>query len=183
MVRMTADERRESVLRAAVPEFALGGLAGTSTGSIARRAGVSQPYLFRLYPSKKHLFLASVERGFELVRQAFEHAADGLVGQEALDAMGSAYRELLADRELLLHQMQAYAACEDPEVRDVARAGFGRLWRTVETATGADAETLRQFFAMGMLMNVAAAMDLPSFDARWALECLAPPEAPAVGSG
>ncbi len=98
MVRMTAEERRESVLRAAVPEFAVGGLAGTSTEAIAGRAGVSQPYLFRLFPSKKTLFLASVERTFALIEAAFREAAT-----DALAAMGAAYRDLLADRQLLLH--------------------------------------------------------------------------------
>src|SRR3954469_17487960 len=94
-VRQTADERRESVLRAALPEFAAGGLTGTSTEAIARRAGISQPYLFRLYPTKKALFLAAVSRGFQRVGQTFEAAADGQTGDDALLAMGAAYVDLL----------------------------------------------------------------------------------------
>jgi AcrR family transcriptional regulator len=177
MVRMTAEERRESVLRAAVPEFAVGGLAGTSTEAIAGRAGVSQPYLFRLFPSKKALFLASVERTFALIEAAFREAASGPDGADALAAMGAAYRDLLADRQLLLHQLQAYAASEDPEVREVTRRGFGTLWRTVEDLSGASPEQVREWFAMGMLMNVVAALDLGGYDARWATDCL-PPELP-----
>ncbi|MEZ5114775.1 MAG: TetR/AcrR family transcriptional regulator [Candidatus Nanopelagicales bacterium] len=178
MARMTADERRESVLRAAAPEFALGGLAGTSTESIARRAGVSQPYLFRLFPTKKALFLASAERTFARVEQAFRDAADGRTGREALDAMALAYAGLLQDRDLLLHQLQAYAACDDPEVRDVTRAAYGRLWLMVQETTGVPEDEVRSFFAMGMLMNVIAAMDLDHLDAPWAQACLPPPVPP-----
>jgi AcrR family transcriptional regulator len=171
---MTADERRESVLAAALPEFAAGGLTGTSTESIARRAGVSQPYLFRLYPSKKALFIASLERTFERVETTFRTAARGLSGDEALAAMGRSYGDLLADRNLLLHQLQAYAACDDPQVRDATRAGFGHLWAMVSDTSGAAPEQIREFFAMGMLMNVAAAMDLPGYDSWWAADCVPP---------
>jgi AcrR family transcriptional regulator len=170
--RMSADERREAVLTAAVPEFAVGGLRGTSTESIARRAGIAQPYLFRLYPTKKDLFLASVGRVFDRIAAAFEEAAGGRDGEEAMAAMGEAYGRFLADRDLLMHQMQAYAACDDPDVRAVTRRGFGRLWTLVEELTGASADDIRGFFAGGMLFNVIAAMDLGAFDARWAVDCV-----------
>src|SRR6266700_3589556 len=104
-VRMSAGERRETVLEAAVAEFALRGLAGTSTEDVARRAGISQPYLFRLFPTKKALFLALVER--------------------------------------------------------VSGLPFDRIVK---------------FFAMGMLMNVAAAMALPAVDERWTSWCPKQPE-------
>jgi len=180
--RQTADERRESVLRAALPEFAVGGLAGTSTEAIARRAGISQPYLFRLFPTKKALFLAAVERGFLRVEEAFGTAADGLTGMDALAAMGDAYGDLLADRDLLLTQLHAYAACADPEIRDVTRRSFRRLLQYVERVTGAPPEAVMQFFATGMLINVAAAMDLPAVDERWAQQCLVT-GAPAAAAG
>src|SRR5499427_10898176 len=114
-VRMSAEQRREMVLEAAVAEFALHGLAGTSTESVARRAGISQPYLFRLFPTKKALFLALVERCYSRIEEAFIAAAGDKTGDEALDAMGDAYHRLLENRTLLLLQMQAYAACEDPD--------------------------------------------------------------------
>jgi AcrR family transcriptional regulator len=171
---MTAEERRESVLRAAVPEFAVGGLTGTSTEDIARRAGVSQPYLFRLFPSKKALFIASVQRTFERIATAFEEAADGTEGPEALAQMANAYGELLQDRNLLMHQMQAFAAADDPEVGDAARRGFGDVWNLVARVSGASSEEVRQFFATGMLINVVAALQLDLTDAQWALECVPP---------
>jgi AcrR family transcriptional regulator len=166
-VRMTAGERREMVLEAALGEFAVGGLAGTSTEDVARRAEISQPYLFRLFPTKKALFLALVERCFRRVEDAFTAAAGDSVGEEALEAMGHAYKRLLEDRTLLLLQMQAYAACDDPAIRAATRAGYKKLWMLVERLTGLPFERVVEFFAMGMLMNVAAAMDLPAVDERW----------------
>ncbi len=157
--RSTAEERREDVLEAALIEFADGGLDGTSTDAIARRAGISQPYLFRLYPSKKALFCAAVERCFTRVRMAFRDAAEGLTGLEAKEAMGEAYHQLLTDQTFLRIQLQAYAAaCNDDEIRDVTRKGFSRLWDEVVVLTGFTPEESRSYMAMGMLLNVAAAM-------------------------
>jgi AcrR family transcriptional regulator len=168
---MPAAERRELVLDAAVAEFAVHGLAGTSTEDVARRAGISQPYLFRLFPTKKALFLALVDRCFRRVRDTFIDAAGDLTGDAAMEAMGDAYERLLEDRVLLLLQMQAYAACDDPEIRTATRAGFKKLWELVEQLTGLPFQTVVDFFAVGMLMNVAAAMDLPAVDERWTSWC------------
>ena len=175
--RMPAVERRELVLDVAVAEFAVHGLAGTSTEDVARRAGISQPYLFRLFPTKKALFLALVDRCYLRVAEAFSAAAGDLTGEEALEAMGDAYERLLDDRTLLLLQMQAYAACEDPEIRAATRAGFKKLWELSERLTGLPFQDVVDFFAIGMLMNVAAAMDLPAVDERWTSWC--PKNSPA----
>ena len=169
--RMPAAERRELVLEAAVAEFAAHGLAGTSTENVARRAGISQPYLFRLFPTKKALFLALVRQCFRRVEDTFTVAAAGRTGEEAMEAMGDAYERLLDDRTLLLLQMQAYAACDDAEIRAATRAGFKKLWELVERLTGLPFQGVVDFFAVGMLMNVAAAMDLPAVDERWTSWC------------
>jgi AcrR family transcriptional regulator len=176
---MSAGERREAVLEAAVTEFAAGGLAGTSTEDVARRAGISQPYLFRLFPTKKALFLALVERCFQRIAEAFTAAAGDKTGEEALEAMGDEYERLLDDRTLLLLQMHAYAACEDPDIRAATRAGYKRLWGMVERVSGLPFDRVVAFFAMGMLINVAAAMDLPAVDERWTSWC---PKSPAPGA-
>jgi AcrR family transcriptional regulator len=171
--RKSAEVRREEILEAAMKEFAYGGLHGTSTEAIAKRAGISQPYLFRLFGTKKELFIASSTRCFGRVLGAFQEAAEGKTGSEAKKAMGKTYDRLLADRELLLGQMQMYAACSDPEIRDATRHGFAELFRFVEQATGLSTGEIRDFFALGMLMNVAAAMDLPQIckdDDTWARE-------------
>jgi AcrR family transcriptional regulator len=172
--RMPAEQRRELVLGEAMAAFATHGYAGTSTEEVARRAGISQPYLFRLFPTKKALFLALVERCFRRVRDEFAAAAGELTGEEAMAAMANAYEGLLDDRILLLLQMQAYAACDDPEIRDATRTGFRKLWEQVERITGLPYQTVVDFFAVGMLMNVAAAMNLPEVDGRWTSWCPKP---------
>src|SRR5271156_5316762 len=172
--RMPAAERRELVLEAALAEFAARGLAGTSTEDVARRAGISQPYLFRLFPTKRGLFLALVQRCFDRLLGNFPTGGGRPGGQDALMAMGDAYELLLDDRLLLQMQMQAYAACDDPEVRATTRAGFKHLWELVERLTGLPFQDVVDFFAVGMLMNVAAAMDLPAVDERWTNWCPKP---------
>ena len=162
--RLKADERRDEVIAAAAIEFAAGGLAGTSTESIARRAGVSQPYLFQLFGTKKDLFLAAVRDCFRRTGSRFEEAArdarsDGLDTAATLDRMGGAYhRMLLADRNLLRLQLHAYAACGDPEVRDAVREEYVGLWHAVARMSGADQLDLTPWFAHGMLMNVIASI-------------------------
>jgi len=164
---MTADDRREMLIEAAFAEFARGGLHGTSADDIARRAGISQPYLFRLFRTKKALFLAAVERCFDQTTDVFRDAAQGVEPAARLEAMGIAYCRLLRDRQKLMMQMQTYAACDDPEVRDLVQRRYGELFRFVEEIARADEESVRAWFATGMLLNVAAAMDLPGLNETW----------------
>jgi AcrR family transcriptional regulator len=166
--RMSAADRREQIVVAAQQEFARAGLHGTSTEDIARRAGISQPYLFRLFGTKKELFLAAVERCYRDTQQTFADAAAGAQGEEALQAMGEAYVAMLDDRNRLLGQMQAYAACDDAEVCAAVRRGYGELVEYVERVSGASPEVVSAFFAKGMLLNVITAMSLLDADEPWA---------------
>jgi AcrR family transcriptional regulator len=155
------------VLAVAEREFGRSGLHGTSTEAIAERAGISQPYLFRLFGTKKGLFLACSRHCFERTRDTFRRAAEqegGSQPADVLERMGKAYIELLHDRELLLLQLQTQAACDDDEVRAVAREGYGELWREVQRLSGAGDDEVSLFFATGMLLNVAAAMDVTNLD-------------------
>ncbi len=176
--RQTADARREAILAAAVVEFAEHGLHGTATEAIARRAGVSQPYVFRLFGTKKALFLAAVERGNERVLRAFREAAAEAqrAGGDLWAAMGLAYVGLLADRDELLLTMQSFAACGDPEVAELVRRRFGEVTRFVAAQPGATDEMVRAFLAEGMLLNVAAAINLPAVAHQedWVRLCLGP---------
>ena len=160
--RQTAAERRDTVLDAATKEFAAKGYHGTSTEDIARRAGISQPYLFRLFGSKKDLYLASVRRCFRRTLEVMQEAAEGLRGEDALSAMGTAYGVLLSTDPLMLQaQLQTYAAAlDDPDVRLAVREGYGDLYTYVERVSGVPAPRLARFFAMGMLFNVVGAMGL-----------------------
>ena len=160
--RQTAEARREDVLTAALEEFATAGFRGASTDAIARRAGISQPYLFRLFGSKKELYLATVRRCFRRTLEEMQSAAEGLRGEEALEAMGAAYGVLLKTDPLMLQaQLQTYAAALDnDDVQLAVRQGYGDLYTYVERVSGVSAPRLARFFAMGMLFNVVAAMGL-----------------------
>jgi len=170
--RISKDERRREIVEAATREFAVSGLHGTPVDAIAKQVGVSQPYLFQLFGTKKELFIAAVRRAFERTVATFRTAA-AEAGEDAgpadiLITMGTAYQRLLDDRSLLLMQMQAYVACEDEEIRDVVRDEMLRLVSFVQSASGAPEEAIREWLAYGMLMNVVAAMDLTGVDADWA---------------
>jgi AcrR family transcriptional regulator len=170
--RSSKEERRREIIEAATREFAIGGLHGTPVDAIAKQVGVSQPYLFQLFGTKKALFIAAVQRAFERTVATFRTAA-AEAGEDASPAdvlmvMGASYQGYLEDRTLLLMQMQAYAACADEEIRDVVRDEMLRLVSFVQSASGAPEPAIREWLAYGMLMNVVAAMDLTDVDADWA---------------
>jgi AcrR family transcriptional regulator len=173
--RKTAEQRREEIVTVALRQFAQGGYRGTSTETIAREAGISQPYLFRLFGTKRDLFLACYERAMARIRRTFQDAGRGVPREERLRSMGKAYIRMLVNREELLFQMQAYAACSDPEIREPVRRGYGEVLREVARISGAGPEQIWHFFAEGMLLNVIASLDLPAvpeardWRAHWAM--------------
>lgn len=174
----TAEDRRETILQAAERIFAARGLHGTPTIEIAKAAGISQAYLFRLFPTKSELFMALVRRCNERTYRTFADAAAAAKATGETDvmrAMGCSYTTLLADRNLLLNQLHAHAACDDPEIRDEMRRGFAQLVELVERESGASPETVRRFFAHGMLLNVLTAMSASEVDEHWAQVLQAPP--------
>jgi AcrR family transcriptional regulator len=161
--RQSAEERREQVLAAATHEFARRGYHAASTASIAERAGISQPYIYALFPNKKELFLAAQARMIGHLRSTFVNAAFGLdTPEDRLRAMGESYRPLIeADRDELLLQMQGHAAASDPEIGPAVSASFKGLYDDVRRVSGASPEEVSHFFACGMLINVTTALDLP----------------------
>jgi AcrR family transcriptional regulator len=171
--RSTAAARRDDVLDAALVEFAERGFEGASTEDIARGAGISQPYLFRLFGTKKELFKAAVGRCFRETLELFQRAAEGKRGEDALKAIGHAYQKQLEDdRTRLRAQMQAYAACDDPEIREVVRAGYGDLVAYVRRVSGADWPAVWGFFSTGMLLNVLASMHVDDQPEQWMQDLL-----------
>lgn len=165
---MSGPERRAQVLAIAAEEFAEHGLHGASTEAIARDAGITQAYVFRMFGTKKALFLELVQTAFERLSAAMREAGDGKTGIDALSAMGAQYFDLLADRTSLLLQLQGFAACGDPEVKDAVRACFARMWDTAEDGTGLEPVAVKAFLAFGMLLNAGAAMDVEQLDETWA---------------
>jgi AcrR family transcriptional regulator len=165
--RKSAEERREEILAVALEHFAAGGYHGTSTETIARDVGISQPYLFRLFRTKRELFLACNERACEKVLDAFRRAAAGATAGEELAAMGHAYvHELLPDRHALLMLMQGYAAVLDPTIQKDVRRRYGEVIAEVGRLSGAGPDDVWDFFAQGMLLNVVTALDLQQLAAE-----------------
>ncbi|WNI17229.1 TetR/AcrR family transcriptional regulator [Actinacidiphila sp. ITFR-21] len=174
MVRMSAQDRRQSVIRAAMSEFAHGGYKGTSTEAIARRVGVSQPYLFRLFPNKQAIFLAAAEYCMDTTREALTAAADKVPAEERLEAMGRAYQELIHDDpERLLMQMQTYVAVAsseaagDPGFGEAVRERWQALWDAVHLELGADVDETTEFLAYGMLINTLVSLGFPADHRNW----------------
>jgi AcrR family transcriptional regulator len=170
--RIPAIERRDALIEAAVREFARGGLHGTPVDRIARRVGVAQPYVFSLFGTKRELFVAAVQRCFELVADTFTNAAAEFdpgtapPDTDVMKAMGNAYVELLSShRDYLMLQHQAYAACDDEVIRDRVRASYAGLVAHVERLSGAEPERIDDFFRHGMWLNVAAAMGVEDLSA------------------
>lgn len=175
----TAEARRETVLRTAIGAFAARGYFGTTTTEVAKRAGISQAYVYRLFPNKESLFVAVVEHCFARVRASLaEGAAAATAGADGagdrdpeavLSAMGASYARLIGDRDLLLLQLHAQAAAaSEPAVREAVRAGYARLVEYVRGVSGGDGEQVQRFFAVGMLCHLVVSMGAEEVDAPWA---------------
>ena len=172
--RRSAEERREEILEIALRQFGEGGYRGTSTEAIAREAGISQPYLFRLFRTKRDLFLACADRACDCVGSLFRRVAADAPPGEGLERMGEAYmQELLPERHQIRMLMQSYVAGAEPEIQAHVRASYMRLVREVAELAGVPPAETFTFFAHGMLLNVIAALDIPMERGieAWGLEC------------
>ena len=173
--RVPAAERRDALIAAAIEEFALGGLHGTPVDRIARRVGVAQPYVFSLFPTKRDLFIAAVERGFENAIECFTGSAAAFrqenpegtyTSMDLLGALGDSYIEMLKnERPKLMFQLQAYAACEDETIRERVSAAYRRLMVHVQELSDATDDEVNEFLSHGMWLNVQAALQMMDLDA------------------
>ena len=156
------------MLEAASTEFSRKGFHGASTDAIAKAAGISQPYLFRLFGTKKELYLATTERKMEETYQVFERASRGKTGADALKAMGEAYQTLIVDRERLQLMLHCFAAAaDDPEIRESGRRVWRDLVELAERRSGETPEVISTFFGKGMLLNVLMAMGVMDDPTPW----------------
>ncbi|WP_051175079.1 TetR/AcrR family transcriptional regulator [Nocardia exalbida] len=177
--RMTASERGEQVLLAAIRAFAEAGYAATRTDEIARRAGVSQPYVIRLFGTKQNLFRAALHRVCDRIEEVFRaaraEAAPDADPEAALAALGGGYSVFLAERELLQLLLHGFAASIEPEIGNQVRARFGEIYQLIRELTGASGTETRRFLSTGMLLTVMSAMRVAGPDAipaAWATELL-----------
>lgn len=160
--RLSAEQRRPQIVDAAITEFALAGLAGTSTESIARRAGISHAYLFRLFPTKRDLFMAAIDRAYGHILQTFQAAyQDRDPSEPVFKVLGESYVRLIEDRKELLFQFQALAACGDDDIRARVRERYGQAYDWVKRTTGADDDLVRLFMATGALLDIGTATGDP----------------------
>ena len=156
-VRLTAKERGVEVLEAAVRAFGASGYEGTKTDEIARMAGVSQPYVIRLFGTKQQLFLAAVQSVCDRIEQIFREAA---AESPELSSLGRNYERLLSERELLLVLLHGFSASGDPAIGDCVRARFGSIYHLIRDLTGASPQEAREFLSTGMLLTVMSAMQV-----------------------
>lgn len=170
--RMTGEDRREQILKIAADAFAEFGLHGVSAEQIAREAGITHAYVFRLFGTKKDLFIEVIRRAFGTMTARLTEAAGQASGLDALSAMGQRYHDSLTDRTLLLLQLQAFAACGDEQVRAAVRESFGAMWNTVAERSGVDAVQVKTFMAFGMLLNTNAALSAAELPEPWARQAM-----------
>jgi AcrR family transcriptional regulator len=160
--RMKAEDRKVLILEAAVEEYGRSGMAATSTEVIAERAGVSQPYLFRLFGTKADLIVAAIEHHTTRLRRTFREAAEQRDPDTSpLEAMALAYIGFMNDDVNSLRcQLHTWAAGSDPAIKDVAQRTYREIWEDIATLSGASADEVRDFMAQGMLLTIVAALDL-----------------------
>ncbi|NMN94193.1 TetR/AcrR family transcriptional regulator [Nocardiaceae bacterium YC2-7] len=167
---MAAADRRELILQAATRAFAKGGYAGTSTDAVAREAGVSQPYVVRMFGTKVELFREVYVRSSDMVMATFDAALDELdiepESQAFWDSLGAAYSELISDRDLLLVMMHGFSAASTPEIGAAARKCMSATYKQLRDRTGCTPEQARGFISHGMLLNILLAMNAPDYAAE-----------------
>lgn len=151
--RLTATERTEQIVCAAVTAFSSTGYAGTSTDDVARAAGVSQPYVIRLFRSKQRLFVTAVDYAARQIETAFRES-----GATDLDGLGDAYDTLLNRYEVLGMLLHGFAASSDADIGERVRECFGRLYTLVRELTGADPREASEFIGIGMFLTIMGAM-------------------------
>jgi AcrR family transcriptional regulator len=163
---MASDERRELVLEAATAVFGQRGYAGTTTDQVAIAAGVSQPYVVRMFGTKEKLFLAVLQRALDTLMAAFRRAlADdsappNTAGGDAGHRLGLAYADLLTDRGLLLSLMHGFVLGADPEIGKLARCGFLEVYSFLKDEVGMSPAVASDFLAHGMMLNTLVGLQM-----------------------
>jgi TetR/AcrR family transcriptional regulator len=164
--RKTADERRASILRAAAEVFGRNGYEGATTDQVARAAGVSQPYVVRLFGSKEALFLAVLANAKDALLTSFREAIAEAraTGTTMAQTLGDAYVELARERGVHLSLLQAFVIGSNPVIGAAARAGYLEIWRLLQEEAGLDVAEATDFLARGMLLSVLLAVDMTVLD-------------------
>lgn len=161
--RIPADQRREQILAVASELFGERGYAGTTTDQVAKAAGISQPYVVRMFGTKEQLFLEALERARDALMVTFRRVlAEPGDGRSLEVRLGSEYIDLVADRGILRILMHAFLSGSDPVVGPAARTGFLDIFRFLTDEAGFTTEQCVEFLSRGMLYNTILALELPS---------------------
>ena len=160
-VRMSSEDRREQIIAAALAVFGAKGYEGTTTDDVARTAGISQPYVVRLFGTKENLFLAAMQSAFDALMRVFRvELADTVSERPVAKRIGDAYVELLSTRGLHQTLSHAWLLGGHPVIGPAARKGFAQVWEFFRDEAGFEADEARMFLAEGMLINVMIGMRL-----------------------
>lgn len=156
--------RKMQILEAAAALFAESGYYKTTTADVARKVGVTQPYVFHFFKSKEELYLAVLKQATQRILYAFsttEAPPDRLP-----EAMGKAFADLLAThRNEILLMMSAFATPE-PSVREYVREEFDQVYERVlgrfrEAGIPNPEARTSEFIGQGMLCALAETLALP----------------------
>jgi TetR/AcrR family transcriptional regulator len=188
ITRMASDERRILVLEAATAVFGQRGYAGTTTDQVATAAGVSQPYVVRMFGTKEKLFLAVLHRALDVLMAAFRRALAEKSDIPVHARLGLAYSDLLTDRGLLLSLMHGFVLGSDPEIGKTARYGFLEVYNFLKVDAGMTPEVASDFLAHGMMLNTLVGLRMTDEydsnpDARELLETAMAHKLPLLLSG
>lgn len=164
MPRLPADERRRQVIDAAISFFALTGFNGTNTSGIASAVGVSQPYLYQLFPTKKAIFIAACHEAYERILEALREGVRDCSPDARLGVLAASYDDLLkSNRELLTIQIQVWAAsCSDEEIAEATRAGLEKMRELAMELLGVSWDDADRIISALSYYNISAGVGLAS---------------------
>lgn len=167
----TAEDRRATVVSSAIATFAHGGFHAVTIADVARHAGISPAYVSKLFSSKTQLFATALEECYRRIKTALERGAEQAENdspEALLWGMGGAYAELIADRDLLILQVNAQAAMAEPLIAETVRRGLADITTYVAERSKADGPAIQQFMAFGQLCHLLTVTDAFDTDAEWA---------------
>lgn len=167
----TAEERRPLIAAAALRAFARGGYAGTTVAEVAREAGISAAYVFKLFPGKEQLFVAALDACFDQIETSLAAAPAApptASPTEILNGLGAAYAELIADRTLLLIQVHAQSVATIPPIGDALRHGLARITQFATEHSGGTDDDVQRFIAYGQLCHLITTAGVAEIDEPWA---------------
>lgn len=112
----TASLSRDRIVTAAAQLADAEGLDQVTLSRVARELGASQPALYRYVDGYDDLIRALGLLGREVLAQRLVEAAVGLAGDDAVRAMGRAWRQVVADHPGLYAATDRYPCAGDAEL-------------------------------------------------------------------